>query len=539
MSKLKLSNAVRSQLPDFIKGNDDYENFMLFLEAYYAFMDQWQKRNIEDLRDIDKSLDDFITQFKYEYNYSSSYSGNKALFLRNIKQLYSSKGSEASFKLLFKLLFGKDSTNIVYPGESILIPSDGKWIQESFLFAEITSGNVNNIIGKEILFQGTNKSPKIFIEKIKQYSGNVYQLFLGKSYQLNDIEVGSTFNSNSVIGVVKPTTTKYTIINPGKKFRVGQIFNISQGTNSGTIIKVTNIGVNGEIIGIKILNHGINYTGNAFSQFLPWITDTATNGDFEFGDTSDWLKTASFSIINDSVNAYRGSWCAKRDNTLSGSTLGNQNLNYCVDGEKYIASAQIKRDSSATTGINYIRISGYNIAMVETILGSGNNVSIIGRYSPSSVIITVPSGSGIISVRPEIVSNGTTGNCYYDNVTMRNVTGIDPSDYGIDAEIQFTLGSVSQTSGYFKNNDGFLDDAIYLQDSRYFQAYSYVIKIDEQLEQYRDIVKKYIHPAGFAMFSEFLINEQFSINPTITSSIDLVSTSGFVQEGYVEEGYVE
>lgn len=543
MSKLKLSNTVRSQLPDFIKGNSDYENFILFLEAYYEFIDQWQKRNIEDLRNIDVSLDEFITQFKKEYNYNSVYSGNEALFLRNIKQLYASKGSESSYKLLFRLLFGKDNTELVYPGESLLIPSDGKWIQESFLFAEISSGDIRNIVGKEITFQGINKSPKVFIEKIKQYSGNIYKLFLGKTYQLKDIEVGSAFNSNSVTGIVKPTTTKYSVISAGKKFKVGQIFNISQGATTGTKIKITNVGENGEIIGLKILKHGVNYSGSTVSQFLPWITDTATNGDFELGDTSDWLKTASFSIVNDSTNAYRGSWCAKRDNTLSGATLRNQNYNYCKDDEKYIATTQIKRDSTANNGVNYIRIAGYNSIGTETILGIGSDVStsILEKYTLSTVTVTIPTGTGIIRVRPEIVSTSTIGNCYYDNITMRNVTGIDPSDYGIDAEIEFTVGAVAQTPGYFSNNDGFLDDAIYLQDSKYYQAYSYVIKIDEQLDKYKDMVKKYIHPAGFAMFSEYTLNDEFSLTPSLISSIEpaIGSGEGYVQSGYVEEGYVE
>src|SRR5687768_542605 len=181
MSKIKISNVVRSQLPEFIQSESDFENFKLFLEAYYDYLDQTQKRNIEDLRDIDKSLDDFYYQFKKELDYSNKYSGNEKLFLRNLKSLYSSKGSEASFKLLFRLLFGKD-VQISYPTNSILIPSDGKWIQEKFVIAEITSGTATDLVGKEITFVGATKTVKSFVEAVKQFSSTEYKIFLNRNY---------------------------------------------------------------------------------------------------------------------------------------------------------------------------------------------------------------------------------------------------------------------------------------------------------------------------------------------------------------------
>jgi len=39
----KTSLSVRSQLPGFIRDNPDYNNFVLFLEAYYEWLEQEQQ----------------------------------------------------------------------------------------------------------------------------------------------------------------------------------------------------------------------------------------------------------------------------------------------------------------------------------------------------------------------------------------------------------------------------------------------------------------------------------------------------------------
>jgi hypothetical protein len=65
-----------------------------------------------------------------------------------------------------------------------------------------------------------------------------------------------------------------------------------------------------------------------------------------------------------------------------------------------------------------------------------------------------------------------------------------------------------------------LDDAIYIQDSRYYQAFSYVLKIDEQLESYKSIVKTLIHPTGMALFGEYDIRNEFDLSAGIESMLN-------------------
>ena len=83
------------------------------------------------------------------------------------------------------------------------------------------------------------------------------------------------------------------------------------------------------------------------------------------------------------------------------------------------------------------------------------------------------------------------------------------------ASIQFTIGGYAKYPGYFSTNDGFISDAIFIQDSFFYQAYSYELRIDELLNDYINLVKSYIHPAGIALFGNYKIGNTFNIGTTI------------------------
>ena len=105
MSRIKLSNVVSRQLPEHIR--EDYPTFVAFVEAYYEYL-QAQGVDFTTIRDIDTTLESFIGQFKKELAYNlPNIAKDERFLLQNIKDHYLAKGSEASYKLLFKLLFNK------------------------------------------------------------------------------------------------------------------------------------------------------------------------------------------------------------------------------------------------------------------------------------------------------------------------------------------------------------------------------------------------------------------------------------------------
>lgn len=62
-------------------------------------------------------------------------------------------------------------------------------------------------------------------------------------------------------------------------------------------------------------------------------------------------------------------------------------------------------------------------------------------------------------------------------------------------------GIVKPTGSYF-NNDGFLSYKKYIQDSNYYQEFSYELRSDIQPQLYYNVIKEMAHPAGFKMFGK-------------------------------------
>ena len=155
--RTKISNVVATQLPEFVRA--EYPTFVAFVEAYYEFLENSQV-DISKIRDIDSTLDEFIKHFKSElaHNYPNSASfDTERYLLKHIKDQYLAKGSEASYKLLFRLLYGKD-VYMDYPGKQMLRVSDGRWQQDISLFVRVDVGDPISLIGKTSIFRLLIKS---------------------------------------------------------------------------------------------------------------------------------------------------------------------------------------------------------------------------------------------------------------------------------------------------------------------------------------------------------------------------------------------
>lgn len=63
----------------------------------------------------------------------------------------------------------------------------------------------------------------------------------------------------------------------------------------------------------------------------------------------------------------------------------------------------------------------------------------------------------------------------------------------------------------YLNKGGQLSNYNYIQDSHYYQDYSYVIKTRKPYEQWQGAVRKMVHPTGFALFGEVAITSQATV----------------------------
>jgi hypothetical protein len=175
------SLLVNHQVPEFVR--EEYPLFINFLEAYYEYLEQKQGTQLNDLTakskdlryisDVDDSIDDF------EINFFNTYASlvprdvavDKSSLIKNVLPLYLSTGSEASFKLLYRFMFGQE-LQVIYPKNNVLRASDGKWEIENTL--KVSSDFYSYYTGN-----GTTKEFKILQEldssQISVYVNDVLQ----------------------------------------------------------------------------------------------------------------------------------------------------------------------------------------------------------------------------------------------------------------------------------------------------------------------------------------------------------------------------
>lgn len=436
-----LSSLVASQLPEFVR--EDNQTFVAFIEAYYEYLQNTTGNDLKTLGDIDTTLDSFIKYFKKEVavNFPNPVV-NERFLLQHMKDHYLAKGSEASFKFLFRVLFDKDVT-LEYPSRQMLRASDGRWNQDVSIFARVNAGDPDEIIGRVVDVVTPNRIIRlqvdrrqyveVEIDRIVEVADGIYEFFIDRKF-FGDISPGDRIRYQDTFdATILATTSKVTVQQKGKRFKLGDLYEIKNGDGAGSILKVSGINDTGGINSIEFVKYGINYTGDFTATILPLGGQSATSA----GSTSLTIGGASPSF--------------------------NVTLNETTNG--FFEQGIINTTDYNTTG-----------------------------YWDGTYVGDV--------VREFFVDN--------------KFTILDPDEPAI---IKITLGSLAKYPGYYTSNLGFLDDAIYIQDSKFYQAFSYVVKIDETLEAYRSAVKTLIHPAGMALFGEYDIRNQFDTGTSLTSML--------------------
>ena len=89
--------------------------------------------------------------------------------------------------------------------------------------------------------------------------------------------------------------------------------------------------------------------------------------------------------------------------------------------------------------------------------------------------------------------------------TQENLSMTAQDSFGSGLDVTAFSGVIREIPGYYLNQKGFLSANMYLQDSNYYQDYSYVIKTEQDIRKYADVVKDVLHPAGFKLFGNVRI----------------------------------
>jgi hypothetical protein len=536
-----ISSQIEREIPQFIRM--EYPNFVAFIKAYYEWMEKQGApyhfiANALNFSDVDRTslqlLDEFGKNFLsplpsiiYEQN-------NIATLIKNINQYYSARGSEKAFQFLFRLFQyqgDKDhDLEFYYPSYDMLRISDGKWVNE--LSIKIIDPPDNVMAWEAGELYGEESGTKAIIDEIQVYESEtgikIAELFLiefdiihttdkficgetikittkefetyyasiehifsgveitdpGKYYSHNqrihvdelenveilmledgsfiELEDGQILNSEYVYDgeplgenarlivdrVSKGKITGFTVINGGTGYQVNDKITVEgEGFGTGAYGSVTEVGSNGEIISVNLSYGGHDYDHNQ-------------------------------KVIIDSKNGLRAVIMIESDD-IGGITdieVRNFGINYYWINTQVIFNTVLR--------IYDIAIDG---EIGEQIIGQTSGAKgIVEYWDKKSNTISV-----FVTLGEFIPGEQLLGERWNGTATIYDI---------YKAKGKVKEGCLCRYKGRYINMDGHISSLKYIQDSYFYQMFSYMLKTGEDKENWMDYIK-HVHPAGTIGFS--------------------------------------
>lgn len=140
-----------------------------------------------------------------------------------------------------------------------------------------------------------------------------------------------------------------------------------------------------------------------------------------------------------------------------------------------------------------------------TIVNSGSNY-----VEGDSIVISDTIGRGAIAKVASVdINTGGIKKISFDDFGVlytNSTTASATSLSGSGAILEPVIGGLAISSGEYVTQSGHLSADKYIQDSRFYQKFSYVIRSGQSINFYRETLKKLLHPTGVALFGQLLIN---------------------------------
>jgi len=457
----KLSAIVSSQIPEFIRA--DNETFSEFIKAYYKFLEKEKNsqellQNLKSYASIDETISSLIDRFflMYGSDSPSKISADIPTFIKNIKDLYTSKGTEKSYNLLFTILYN-EAIEFFYPWEVVLKPSDGKWIQLYSLFVKSSTQELSNNIFKltNSKITGNISGATAIVNSVFKYrlkEDNIFEIFIDRDSIFGTFIIGEKIISNklnddktvtTVEAQIYPVLNDIDVNNDAIGYSVGDNILVSANTGTSIFAEVSNVNEYGKILNINVKKTGIAYGSNTI------VTAQAP---------SVITSNVQYKLNNNIIDLY------------------------------FSKPHGLKRGSNIS--ITYAE----NIKILQNVI-SNNNVT------QTILVTSIPSRN-----RLQLKSSE-----YYPE---QFATGTATIRYNDIAVLSPNITTVRITEGYWKNTDGKLSENMVLEgrlpdasetDPIYYQPFSYVIRSQHSIDDWRNYATKLLHPSGMQLFNELMI----------------------------------
>lgn len=472
-----ISPLIQNQFPEFYK--TDGPQFIQFVQAYYEFLEQGgsESRKILSYRDVDTTVNDFIKEFRDEYLVALPYNTatDTAYLVKHIQDLYKSKGSTESYKLLFQLLY-QLPVSIYNPGSDIMKPSDGIWIVPQYLECS-KNENSFGFIGQEIV--GSTSGATAVVDNVaRKLINNVLidvfyidditgQFMTGEAITCNGNFTGAPVINGSLNAITLP------VGGSGANNNIGDIFYVSGNGAYGGVAVVTGLTAGSGKVNFSLASGGYgfsnssvtmmsntslgisNITGNftakmPIAQPLTYCAYTGlqghffTTGDNVSGYNGTTLVANGYIVANNIgstivISTTAGSWLAANSlvnssNSLYSNAIISASADITVNA--YCVGANgLQMGTTGNTSIFYsgAQVVGYtqsSIGIVTTTTSSkvvtGSNTDFQALVNPGDTLYIRATGALVGTVN-NIVSN--TSLILYANaaLALTSNTGVNRS----------------------------------------------------------------------------------------------------------------
>ena len=539
--------------------------------------------NILNYKSIETSIDKYVDYLREELYPSIplSYYGDKKLIAQYFKDFYESKSNEQSYRFLFKLLYNED-IDFYYPGEDILRVSDGNFektqiirtlpagtgtLSDVFLFLNKTirgqtSGVLANVVDIKKFFIGSLEVAEMTLKLVSgtfaagenivdidndNLTTTIYGIVSGitvidggSGYQVDDSITISGDGSEaqakvssikeSPISALKVNTvghgyqlnTEATINNSGTG-GTGFVFKVSELANTYTVTSGANTYTVGEISRLSIVNRGEGY----FKKPSITLQDTTiaslgllSNNLITISNAGTNYGVGNTLIFTGGAGANAAGRIASVVETTTFDLLFEDGFQMKADGsyydiiknEEWLVKGPIKRIELTNFGTGYTSANLPSITISTTTGASANLVATNIQGKSANVSVDTSNNiTGIGSIRSVEITN------FGINYTTANASASVVGDG--NANVAVTISGLGIKEGVLLNDDGKIDYKI-IQDSYYYQDFSYVIRSGLVFSVYKDTLKSIIHPAGLQTFGEILIKSVLDVTPIISSTVN-------------------
>jgi len=462
-----VSSLINSFVPGHIR--DNYPNLVEFIAAYLDFLETthesgYYQNAIPQQRDIDTQEEQFLRRIEKEIGLfvPREYEATPRLFYKKISELWRAKGSTEAIETFFRL-FLNDTVQVRLPWDFVLKPSDGRWQAPQKIRVSLISGDPNDLASKRV--QQIEEYGFATVTKVerKVYADQtIYELTILRSETVGNFKVGNriTTEDRSVEAEIYNSVSDIVIESAGTGYEIGDRIRLEGRSRISFEARVTDVDSSGGITNISILDFGSGTTPNH-------ILEVQGSGRFFL----DGFRIFQYAPENRELD------------------LGD-NIDITEDSVEFLSS-----DEDYTVLGTYF--DGFYVGRTVSLT---TDDSLVDSPLTSSNIIITPS-----------------------DPTEPLVFQVDSVD-GTGATFSLAFSPIVESEGYYDGVRGQLSESIVLQDSEFYQKFSYEVVTSYPIEQWIEPLKTHVHPSGTKPFG--LINriDRIDAHVSIFSNDVLVLT---------------